>query len=282
MAWADETLAGPGDLASSEQSTTSSDSATTDLAANLTDPAESPVTPPGPPDDPPAPPGGDSGEQQPPSDGGSGDEGGGGASADGQSAGSAASSTGDEHSSVADGQSAPQPGDAAPSIPMDASLAVIDAAVAGVGPSAPARTPDLVPIIANGFALNGIPGIDTGGTTFVPASSLRCAIACYGGTADVFRFALAPAIHEHAGRESTAPKASEPSPIPVPGAPGPTRGPFSTLLGGSSGAATGLLLLILASALGGTLARRPSFTTAFRVLTAIGPSAYVPPLESPG
>ena len=70
--------------------------------------------------------------------------------------------------------------------------------------------------------------------------------------------------------------------LPEPGGQLPGQNPFVSLLSGSGGAGTGLLLLLLA-VLGTSIALPNHRVNAFRAPTvAWRPSAYVSPIELPG
>jgi hypothetical protein len=155
-----------------------------------------------------------------------------------------------------------------------------------VGPARPLTTsevPDrVVAITPAGTDIRGVNG-ETGGIALLPTGSLECGFLCFGHSGGSLGAALPDELGRHSGVSNTTSQASEPPPIPIPGAPGPARGPFFSLFGGAGGGAMGFMLLSLVAVLASGLLRHPDLTTAFRLPTAMWrPSVYVPPLESPG
>jgi hypothetical protein len=159
----------------------------------------------------------------------------------------------------------------------------------GIGPppaSGGTGIVDLGPIAFGGAGIEaGLVALDTGGMQLLLASSLACrVISCYGGSAgSLASTALVSRLRDGARARSSASEASKLPPMPLLGAPGSPRGPFFSLLGGGGGAAAGFMLLGLVAVLAGWLVRRTDWTTAFRIPAAVWPpSAYIPPIESPG
>jgi hypothetical protein len=94
--------------------------------------------------------------------------------------------------------------------------------------------------------------------------------------------AAAARAHQRLPLRNGGGKAQELSPLGPPWAPGPLFGQIFNFFGGG-GPGAPLLLIGLAVLLVGSVMRIPDWTRAFRLPAASWrPSAYVPPLESPG
>jgi hypothetical protein len=172
-------------------------------------------------------------------------------------------------------------GDTVTVVTFEAARHTVSDVVGLQGPLTTSEIPDVVSIAPAGADIPGA-GVETGGIP-VPAGSLGCIVLCDGTSGGLFGSGPPNQLGPHSGLDNTVSMASEPPPIPVPGAPGQPRGPFFNLLGGAGGGAIGFVLLSLVAVLAGILVRRPDWTTVFRLPTAMWqPSVYVPPLESPG
>ena len=129
--------------------------------------------------------------------------------------------------------------------------------------------------------LNGL----TGGTTLTSASP-SCEQGCYAGSVRLsgvlVRAASANRL-EQRDRVIRETKASTLKRIEVARAPGRFNNPFFSLFGGGSGAPAAVLLIGFLALLAATSLRAPEGARAFLASTATWrPSAYVPPIESPG
>jgi hypothetical protein len=200
----------------------------------------------------------------------------------------AGSATSVERSAETNAQRAPASpaGDVvAPAAP--AAALPIAGSVAGSPPASGAEgISDLLPVALGGGGIGpGLAAIDTGGMSLLLASSLACrVIVCYGqSVGSLGSTTLATRLRGHGGAGRTASEASEVPVLLVPGPGGPHDGAFFSLSGGGGGTGVGFTLLTLVALLAAWLVRQRDWTTALRILPAVfPPSAYVPPIESPG
>jgi hypothetical protein len=125
----------------------------------------------------------------------------------------------------------------------------------------------------------------TGGTTLTSASP-SCEQGCYAGSirlSGVLVRAASANRLEQRNRVIREAKASGLSRIAVVRAPDRFNNPFFSLFGGGGGAPGAVLLVGLLAVLAATSLRAPEGMKAFLASTATWrPSAYVPPIESPG
>jgi hypothetical protein len=198
-----------------------------------------------------------------------------------EGAGSEAAPSEAQRPTEASAQHGSGPGDTVTLVTSESAGSTASDAVGPQGPLTTSEIPDLISITPAGADIPGA-GVETGGIP-LPAGSLGCVVLCDGTSRGLFGSAFANQLGPHSGLDNTASMASEPPPLPVPGAPGSPRGPFFSLLGGPGGGSMGFALLSLVAVLAGALVRRPDWTTAFRLPAAMWrPPVYVPPLESPG
>lgn len=152
------------------------------------------------------------------------------------------------------------------------------------GPLATANLPTVVPIATGGADVDAFAGMVTGGSRLLLASSLLCgALACSQGPAGLFSpSASVNELQKHHDVTAASSKASEPPSTPLPGGPGQVPRPSFGLPGPGGGSGLAFVLLSLMAVLATPLARA-CWTTGLRLPTATWrPSAYVPPIESPG
>jgi hypothetical protein len=202
------------------------------------------------------------------------------------SSGSSAGGERSERSAGADGARAPSSaaGSSATLVSQDTGLPI----VGGVLPpaSGPPGIADVGMLALGGAGV--VPALlatDTGGMHLALSSPLSCSVVpCYGGSVGTLGSAvLASRLRDRAVGRGSVSEASELPLFPILGRPGQSRGPFFSLLGGGGGAPAGFMLFGLVAVLAGWLVRRIDWTTAFRIpAVAWPPSAYAPPIESPG
>jgi hypothetical protein len=164
----------------------------------------------------------------------------------------------------------------------DSSVALLGSAGDPLGPSSGSKAGDIAPAM-RGITLYGLPGVNTGGTTLLLASSLACVPSfCSHPSATFVTARIALARHADVAAAGMTFEASQPPLLPLPGLPGDGPPPNSSLVGGSGGGMGGFALLSLVAAL--AIAFSSARWTKIFGLPAVTwpPSAYVPPIEAPG
>jgi hypothetical protein len=144
----------------------------------------------------------------------------------------------------------------------------------GQAPVAPA-TPAVTDIFDN---LTG----GSGPTELLLTGSLGCGTFCYGAARAAFGIASTSAATRASTIRNAAAKASASSTVLLPGGPGKVPGQFFNLSGSGGGSGVALIFISLCALLGAKRIR-PLDWTQLRLPTEMWPpSAYVPPIESPG
>jgi hypothetical protein len=208
---------------------------------------------------------------------------------DSTSVGSGSSAGGErsERSTAVDGPRAPSSttGSSATLVSPDTGVPIVGGLVLPPA-SGPPGIADVGTLAVGGAGV--VPGLlatDTGGMHLALSTPLGCSvIPCYGGSGGTLGSAvLASRLRDRVAGKDSVSEASERPLFPFLGRPGQPRGPFFSLLGGGGGATAGFMLFGLVAVLAGWLVRRIDWTTAFRIpAVAWPPSAYAPPIESPG
>jgi hypothetical protein len=141
--------------------------------------------------------------------------------------------------------------------------------------------PPTTPAVTDIF--DTLTGGSGGGVPFPLSTSVGCGLFCYGGAAaGVLAVATSPAQAQQSARDRVVAKAIDAAPSLLPGGSGQGPGQSFNLFGGGGGGGVALMLLSLSALLGAKPVRALRWIQLRLPTEMWPPSAYVPPLESPG
>jgi hypothetical protein len=140
-----------------------------------------------------------------------------------------------------------------------------------VAPGTPAVT-DIFDTLTGGYG---------GETPFLLSNSLGCTLFCYGRVG-ALGVATSQAQAQQAARDHIVSEAIKDAPTLLPGGTGQAPGQSFNIFGGAGGSSAALILLSLCALLAAMPMRSLSWTKLRLPAEMWPPSAYVPPIESPG